>query len=130
MADSNGRKSGECTIRINQHGFFGFGITNDLNNILTNRWMWDYPKGKTYYVCSSGAGWSKESTCGQFSYPCWTVGDLIKIEWTEHGILTCHINGNKKGQMNIEKGLTYFLCACTESIRHGSELEILHELNS
>ena len=129
VGDSNGRKSGECMIKINKTAFSGIGITSNVNNIKHNDWLGNYAIGSTYYLHNSGHAWSVKAPYSigpkqAFKCIAWKDGDIIKVEWNADGMLTYYINDSKVGEISIEKGLTYFFCAATVSHTQ-TELEIV-----
>lgn len=122
LADANARSSGECSIKIIKKALFGIGITSDIKNIYTNKWIWEYPFGNFYYVCTGGTAWKKASNSVQFTYSKLKQGDVIKIEWNTHGLFMCYVNDKKVGEMVFLKDMEYYLCV---SANRNLKLKIL-----
>ena len=52
IGDSNGRDAGECSLQINKLNYVSaFGITSNVNNILSNKWSWTNPSEESYFIC-------------------------------------------------------------------------------
>ena len=112
--DSHGRKSGVCTIKVNKLGYVRFGITTIVRSIETDKGLhtpvW-YRAGHTY--CAIGfrervLGYEVGNPKEKFKHSGWSIGDVIKMEWTETGILKFYTNDIQIGQIRIAKGLIYY----------------------
>ena len=128
--DSNGRKSGRCTIRIEalSGGTLAFGLTTAVSNIRTNKWIHFYMIGRTYYQRSDGYGLESGTSSSKFHRHNfgWIVGDLIMMEWSHLGYLQFYRNNVKSGKMNIVSNLTYHPCVCGRGGRF-AKLSIVYD---
>ena len=120
--DSYGRRRGSCTIKLKTgliHYGVGFGITSAVSNITSDKhiYLWS-ENGHTYFAYCNGRGKIAGDPGAQFTGSSWRLGDKIQMEWDDVGNLTFKRNNSEMGRIDIEKGLTYYLCVCSETSKN------------
>ena len=119
---SHGAKKGCFEYKINRFEKkrvgVGIGITSDIDNCKTDKWIYNWVSGKTYFIFerkeNKGLGYiaGNGDDDDRIIVPKWKFGDVMKIEWDSiNGIFRYYKNDKVEGTMEFEKaGRIYYPC--------------------